>query len=325
MMVVILLQKMIHDKKVSRSEKQRQQFKRWLKEALLNEQLWKNEKKSPFSYPKKLVVSCLEDFDRLFSDKNWIALKQHLVENQLLPWARKKSSDPRWEHRNLAVRLFLLFPLQQDIPYLTLLLHDPNFYIRMIGCEAMGRLTMIETVPLLIKQMAKEEPTARFMFRHVLNQMPSEFLPAILSLFDEAANEQIQICCLDLLTHRFYGNFYSFLETHLQDPRPIIRSMIAALLANVQSKEAIQDLIELLHDSDPIVRKAAAISLGKIHHEDGFIPLSEALNDENGEVRIEAAFALFNYGKKGVDLLERQDSDLNPNAHEVARCVLTLP
>lgn len=271
------------------------------------------------------LLDILETFNDNFTDTTWIELRDRITEQRYLPWARKHYLDKKWKTRNLVSQIFLLNPKEEDLPMMEYLLNDKAYSIRMIITEAIGNMQLTCTIPLLLQKMSQEVDTARFIYRHTLLKMPHEFFPVLLQTFEQTPDDAIKICCLDIMSHQYYGNIHPFLKKHLSSENETIRAMIAKILHMIQTSDARDDLVILLDDSSPRVRVAATEALGDITDKSSFEKISQMLYDPDYDVRVQAALALLKYGQEGVRFLELQDADLVPKAHEVARYVLTLP
>lgn len=195
----------------------------------------------------------------------------------------------------------------------------------MVAVEALGRLKTSAVVPIILQYMAKEPPKARFIYRYALNLLPFELFDIVVDVYKKSKSLAVRLCCLDVLSHGFHHDIYPIVHQSLHSKYPQIRYMVAKILANLRSDKALQDLISLLKDPTAKVRAMAVESLGDFHHEKAFEKVGEMIHDKVYDVRLKAAFAMLKYGKRGIQFLELQDSDLYPKAHEVARFVLTLP
>ncbi|MCH9609227.1 MAG: hypothetical protein S4CHLAM45_04540 [Chlamydiales bacterium] len=322
---IIIFYKISNDRKEKRFEYVEQELENIFRKVVT--------KQAPFSsieWPKELLeftplLTALEKYNSKYQDEQWNSMKQELTTKYLLPWARKHTHSKRWEKRDFAARIYLLNPLIEDLPNLISLLEDKHFSIRMLAAETIGMIKDFKIIPILLNQMAKELPTARFIYRYALLNLPIEMIDWVIKTFEKTEEDETKICCLDIMSHKFYGNVHPFLKKHLQSENPTIRKMIATILHLIHTDEARDDLLIFLDDHEPTVRIEAAKALGELKDEKAFDKLVKMLEDDEYEVRINAAFALLAYEKKGLHVLQRQDADLAPRAHEVARFILTLP
>ncbi|MCP5469147.1 MAG: HEAT repeat domain-containing protein [Chlamydiales bacterium] len=324
LLVSLILGKIVYEIKQRRVRREEKLFKEILF-ALMTQQ----KTLQGFEWKKKLIsrdvmLRILENYHANFQDKNWEKVETHLTEAYLLPWARANLLRRRWIHRNHVARIFLLHTEEKDRKNIEGLLEDKSYYVRMIAAEALGEIKVAASIPPLLKRMAREAPRARFIYRHVLLKMPLEEAKEILKVYEEAKeDEMLRLCCLDVLSYKYYGNIHATIRKDLSSPNTEIRLFVCRILGNLASPMTVEDLVVLLHDEESRVRESALKALGEIRSNESFSALLPLLQDPEFEVRLAAAKAIFSFGKKGRTILEQQDWDLNPDAYEVARYVLT--
>lgn len=275
------------------------------------------------NFSKEVLLRVLENFHANFNDQHWKKIETFLAETFLLPWARKSLRKKRWIYRNRVARIFLLHTEERDLKNIEHLLEDKNFYIRMLAVEALGQLRSPAIVRPLLKKMAKEPVGCRFIYRYVLLAIPSEFIDKLLNLYKEAQEEALRLCCLDVLSYRFFGDVHTLVRRDLFSQNNEIRLLVTKILGNIGSEPVLADLLSMLEDPDPRIREEALRALGEMHSEKSFAKLIHMLHDPAYEVRLQAAQSIFKFGKKGREVLEQQDWDIDPLAFEVARYVLT--
>ena len=273
--------------------------------------------------PRPMLLTLLEDYHANFQDEYWDKTENFLTEKYLLPWARLNTHRKRWIHRNHVARIFLLHPEEQDKEHILHLLEDKSFFIRMVAAEALGELKIKATIEPLLFRMSREPKSCRFIYRHVLLKMRLEDSDEILRIYHEAEDEQLCLCCLDILSYRYFGNIYKDIKQDMTSQNSSIRLRIAKILANIATEEATEDLTKLLNDSEPRIRQEALRGLGVIQSKKSFAKVVPMIHDPVYEVRLQAAKTLIHFKKEGRRVLEQQDWDIDPLAYEVARYVLT--
>jgi len=324
LLLIILAEACIY-KSTKRLQEHVLKWKLYLRQQLIEPSICHDVQRVRLKTNRHALLIALEDFDATFSDHAWTTIKHSLMTSYLLPWARCHVISLSWESRHIAARIFLRLPLSTDLPWMYKLLNDRDFYIRMIICEAIGKLQLPETMELLIEKMSQETILARFIYRYVIHQASESCLKMIVHLAEKTTSEEILLCCLDVLTHRFSASTFPFIHQQLCHPSLEIRQHIARMLRLIPSEEALLDLMILSSDTEAQVRQSALHSLRAWKDPRVLSILEHGLQDPEYLVRLEAATTLKNYGKEGERILELQDSDLHPLAHDIARFVLTAP
>ncbi|MFN0065978.1 MAG: HEAT repeat domain-containing protein, partial [Chlamydiales bacterium] len=254
---------------------------------------------------------------------HWANIEKLFTKKFLLPWARKNAYKRAWIKRNRCIRIFLLHTEKPDRPLILEKLQDKDFFIRMIAVEAIGELRERDLIAILLKRMAQEPPSCRYIYRNVLLGISFADSDEIKRVYQETNDEQLRLCCLDIFSYKFYGNIHNLLRKDLFSSNVEIRGKVIRILCNIASEEAVDDLMGQLQEEQPLFRTEAIKALGTIRNEKAFDKLIPMLHDQNYAVRLAAAQALLQYKQKGRQVLERQDWDLDPLAYEIARYVLT--
>ena len=324
MFVMLVLGKCLYEAKQVRARKiearlQNNIFLLMTRQKTIEEIDWGKE-----VIPRDTLLNLLENYHANFQDENWEKVEGFLTHKYLLPWARANVHKKRWIHRNHVARIFLLQTEEQDYVHILELLYDKSFFIRMVAAEAIGELKMAESIEPLLRRMAKEPRSCRFIYRYVLLKIQFEHVDAIIRVYKEATDdEQLRLCCLDILSYRYFGNLYTLIQKDLNSDNPSIRVRVVKILANTATEEANEKLTEYLGDPEPRIRQEALKGLGTIKSEKTFAKVVPLIHDPVYEVRLEAAKTLALFKKKGRTILEQQDWDIDPLAYEVARFVLT--
>lgn len=294
-------------------------IKNFLKEQIPLKEILELKITHPF-----LLLELLEDYDRRLNDGLWLELKNALCKRSLIPIARQYYQSKTWIKRSLSARIFLLAKESSESVRIIYLLEDTDYFIRYLAATALGELRNPLAIEPLIQAMAKETEECRFIYRSALAQMPLEGASTLLSLYMLSQDIEQRLCCLDALMYRFYGDIYPSLRRDLFIQNVEIRKRIAYMLGNHWTKESLKDLHSLMGDSNAQVRLQAVKGASKRLDPESFSPLCNALRDRDRSVSLEAAKGLFLWGERGIAILQRQDSDLFPHAHQAARQVLTL-
>ena len=274
--------------------------------------------------PRAILLTILETYHSNFHDEKWDEVEDFLTSRYLLPWARTHTHKKRWIMRNQVARTFLLRPEKADFESILQLLNDKSFFIRMVAAEALGELRTKEAIEPLLRRMSKEPGSCRFIYRFVLLKTSAEQSDEIIRIYSEASDdEQLRLCCLDILSYRYYGNIFELIAKDFDSSNSSIRWRIIKILGCIATEQSTEKLVYYLADADPRNRQEALKALGVIQSQKTFAKVTPLIHDPIYEVRLEAAQTIAQFKKIGREFLERQDWDIDPLAHEVARFVLT--
>src|SRR5688572_1236514 len=171
----------------------------------------------------------------------------------------------KWADRSAAARALGKLGVVEAIPLLVEAMRDPQEDARSVkqaAARALGELRAPEAIPLLMKELEKRDEWASPRLADVLVSFGEEAIPRLLEALAD--------------------------ESH-----PNARAWAAQVLGKIQSARAVSPLLLRLHDRSDQVRMAVAEALGSLADKRAINDLVQvALRDPVGNVRAEAARAL---------------------------------
>lgn len=196
--------------------------------------------------------------------------------------------------RSLAIQLSGTYgdaPLQDELA--RLLKTEKVWYVRLEVIKAIGLLRMQDMRSDLKEIIGNPKTLAEEKVAAILS---------LLTMYDSIENEE--------------------LKNLVKSNRAGLRQLACEVVAHLELKESIGEILSLLKDSSPDVRMSAlnAVGLLRVGVYPKIVPL---LNDPAPEVAITAAWAAMLAGeKKGEEVLEKWMTDKNPDLRRLASAAL---
>lgn len=279
----------------------------------------------PFPFFSKVLLHTLENFRQRVASAQWNEYCSALVQNYLHPLACRWARSFLWIRRNQAMRIFLLDPQEEDAPYCLLLLQDSSFYIRALAASWMVEIGTRPFLAAFLEQMRKEDELSHYAYRQAVEEASLSVFQEFLSLYQETEDMQIKAFILKVISGRISTDHMPLIEEGLSSQNADLRLAALQLLIHHYGPKICSFLRKLVKDDDSRVRALAVAKLGTEKKEEDLPVLEDKLKDPSYQVRLAAAKGLKRWGRQGTEILERQDSDLSPLAHEIARYALTMP
>lgn len=271
------------------------------------------------------ILFVLEAFDRRIADDFWQTIKDSILQNHLLPKAKKMIHSFSWIQRNLAIRCIALNPKLAGEQIIIPFLSDPKYIIRSTAASCAVQIGTEKLIHLVLEKTCQETPLARYPFRDALIQGG----PAIFSIIKEIAaketNPKIRALILDVLSTKVQPDLMPLIIKEIRSKDHESKLAAIKILANFPRDDAANELMYSLNDENSDVRAEASKSLGNISAKQSIPNLSKLLIDPEWWVRLQAALALKKLGSEGKNVLLQQDPDINLQAYDVAHYVLKLP
>ncbi len=268
------------------------------------------------------LLATVEAFDRRISEAEWTELKNKIVTVYLLPTARKKATSSSWFKRNFAARCFALTPLKEDESLIFKLISDPVFLVRSVAAIAILNLENKEGIFKIIKQMSCEKGYARYYYRDLLLQGPTNITNFVKEIAESETDPAIHLACLELLTDKSIVIIPHYIKDDLESTNDSIRLQAAKIVARNPQKDTVSILTKCLGDSNSEIRAEATRGFHYFPTNEVFETLQQILSDPVWVVRLQAAKTLKKMGQKGLNILKNQDSLVNKIAYDVAQTVL---
>jgi len=195
------------------------------------------------------------------------------------------------------------------------LLGDKFWQVKVRAIQALGRLGVKESLPLLMRLLGATEVTVRKRILDVLGEVKDENAPEL----DKTSAEPPPVLKAAALAITLLDEevVVKPLLSALASANQNIRLAALAGLGNIRAQTAVEALIKALSDEDAKIRGAAAAALGKIKAESAVAELIRLAGDENWMVRREALIALNHI--KAEAAFEALASHLNDPRPEVRR------
>lgn len=322
LLIAIVLRRFIVTYKGQREKIERQKLSKFLIESVkTNSPLDPNLDLSKLASPH-ILLDILEHFNRSFKSENWQKLKENIAERYLLPHARKMTTSSSWQKRHFAARGFAFSPLQVDQGNILALLDDSVFLVSITAASAVMQLAIKDGVIKLIHQMSREHGYAYYSHRDLLLQGRRDILEWIEELARNEKDSAIHLVCLDLLSAKTLMIDPLILQKDINSLNPKIRLAALKVFAHNPQKNSLEVLSKYLEDPDEEMRTQAVYGLQYFASKENLEKLNKALCDKSWEVRLQAAESLKKMGRLGIDILHRQDSNINKDAYDVANYAL---
>ncbi len=191
---------------------------------------------------------------------------------------RHAITDPDEEVRRLAIRnLWECEDPKLVPPLLDTLRSDPSLRVRAEAAIALGRFLLLGELEKIPPQLLAE---IEELFLEVIAEDPdsSLFCPCVEALGYSSRQEVIEIIerayassddsrkrsALLAMGRSYNRRWVDTILREMQSPSPILRSEAARAAGELEMREAVPTLLELLDDVHELVRRAAVWSLGQI-------------------------------------------------------------
>lgn len=323
--LAIIIIKLITKWSMNRRKLIQEQISSIIQTALLNEQPLES-----IIIPDKFcqfrnLVEVLEKFDQRFNDKRWTDIKEFIVSTYLGSKIENYTSSFSWFKRQLAARACLLCPHKAEENILKKLLDDSRYLVRVTAAVCITQTDYRHLFYEVLQKMSHETALSQFPYRDALMQINQEKYQWLELLLKEETDPAIVAICLDILTTRYTRNMLDIVKPFVNVENRVCRTLAIKALGNIPSSESIQLLKSHLIDSDWEIRAECLIGLQKLYAIQTIPEIRYLLNDPVWWVRLQAALALKNFGKQGIDVLNSQEVNQEPLAHEIAQYTLALP
>ncbi|MDX2078615.1 MAG: HEAT repeat domain-containing protein [bacterium] len=201
-------------------------------------------------------------------------------------------------------------------------LQDKNQDIRRKSAETLGKIGSIEAIPSLIKALDDEDNHFSGRICQILETFGTPAIPPLVIAFQDKTNsEQVRQLIATILGNIRSSEAVPVLIQFLPDDSYIVRLKIISALGDIGSSEAVPSLIDCIQDVKENIRRRATQSLGKIGSIIAIPSLILALHhDESYHVRESAALALGYIGSP--ESLPNLIKSLNDKVSSVQECAI---
>ncbi len=251
------------------------------------------------------------------------AARQLIVQDILLPRA-KKIAKSRWPARRaLALSCFRLHPRVEEEKIVLELMKDPVPVIRVGATRVALKIGTTESVNAILDFLILQKRYVRNLLRVSVREASEDFVEKIRTRLRSEQSKRVARICLDLISSRLKdeldGEWVSALAT--SDDRNLRISALRAL-SRSGCTGAYPALSHAITDPEWEVRAAACRLMGEHQFVQGLSSLVTAAHDKHWWVRRNSAFALARMGIAGEHALQELLKDSDKFSSEIARSAI---
>ena len=260
------------------------------------------EKNTTFFLDKKLpyehIIQVIEDYNHRLIGEDWVVLKQSIIDNYLLQYARKKTNSMFWLQRNLAARVFLLYQKKSEESSILNLMQDSSFLVSCIASKAAIAIESIQGLDILLDKMSKSVGYSYYFYLDVLSKASVDLLKKMSLLAQEKSIYQKII--LDVFALQTVPISLPFLqECLISSDKELQYKAIQVLIKNPQADKQ-NLLIDILNNKEKEFQIVAAKELQNYPTEETRQALVKKLQDSHWSVKINVATTLKNLGNSDL-------------------------
>lgn len=277
------------------------------------------------SSSKEALLMVLEECQKNFRGESCRALKYFLCSKHLDSYKKKYSKNKSWAKRTFVARCVRLHPELSDQDVIIEMLRDRSFFVRSLACEAAVKLKSDRAILAVLNAMQREKRSSLYMYRSIFNtESSSNILENILKIYNSLGyNDLLRRESLELLITFPFVGLPETIVVDLKSHNAGTREAAFRLLEKNGSDKDFNWFKEASTDVSWVVRRSVERGLGRLLSKEKYEILSTLLQDCVWDVRVESAQSLFYSGNEGIEILKKQDKDLNPVGYDVSRYVLT--
>lgn len=269
-----------------------------------------------------IMIPLIKKYDDVIPQGDWKKVRIVLINEIILPFARKLVASKQWVNRYLASQAFQLTLQPDDQPFVEQLLNDT---IPLIALNAV-KIVLEQPSQILINRVIIIFSKNR-RFQNALFSQSIQVKPHAAALITVCLNNSIdiyeKILCYRMLSEQ--SHYDQNIKTIQEDLNATnIDLQIAALtyVAYTDPKRAKLLLSQKLQNPHWEIRTIAAKLVGQIRDISSLTQLARCLHDSQWWVRINAAEALAQLGPPGIEILKQQTPEVDQYAYDTAKRVL---
>ena len=210
-----------------------------------------------------------------------------------------------WKRSEAALRLGQMRS-SEATPFLIQSLSDPDPDIPQKAVQALGRIHDPKAIRALVEQIPQsttaEPKISRELLKASLIAQGEKVIPMLLPLLVDP-HDEVRILVAEILAESSSVNAVASLIKGLNDAHPEVRARAACALGRIRHPLAVKPLISMLLDPFWYVRLQSAQSLGKIGSPRAVFGLCNCLGDSHWQVRAAAARSLMEIGPIATEAL----------------------
>jgi len=227
--------------------------------------------------------------------------------------------SPDWTERDLAVMRLGRYALEETVPDLVKKLRDSYIQVRYTAARSLGLIGTPEAEDALIDILDRPDLIDAPRILEIVQTMPNHGLrPLRRMLSSENHPLEAKLLAIDLVGDlRVYALIEELLTILNSSSKEKVLRAIKAL-GKIASPKSINALLTMVNNRPWEIRAQAIKALGLLQVDESVPILRLALSDESYWVRKNAAEALVNFGKTGIEVLDKAQLDGDTFARDTA-------
>lgn len=265
-------------------------------------------KEIPYHRHVDVIIDIFLNFDEIYKDsERWNNLKNILMRDQILPYARKLIDKKDWYPRYLLVQCFRYYIDTRDEDLVIKLVNDPVPVVSINAIPIGITFGTQSVLKAIIYRLKKESHSLQILhtssldsslaFREVIKQ----------ELLINTDPETKQICYNILTAMGTNQDIFEFAKKDVASEQLELKIAAIPVLFAADNENALPILFMLLQDKNWQVRNTIVKTIGSSNLSGVTDHLAIALNDESWWVRINAAKSLARLGDEGLSILKRHE------------------
>lgn len=270
-----------------------------------------NDKSLPNDWrqARTLFPAFLKYDSQFTKNKTWTDNRMNILNQTLLPIARKTSVSKSWIKRFFALETFTLAPNKQDEAAIVKLTKDKIPLVFLHSIPAAIKVESATGINNIITRLAKYSWMPQLLYLESFRNASQGVRHIVEQRLQIAKEPKVRAVCYKILAELPPG-------TLKVDPADLksadFELRLAALkyMTYVEKDKAITQLIEALKDPHWEIRLAAVHRLGYLKADAAIDAIANTLNDPDWSVKISAAETLKSFGAKGNAVLRAKSPEL---------------
>lgn len=271
-----------------------------------------------------ILLPIIRTLDKEVDNDKWANIRIVYLQSIILPLAKTGAVSNDWELRCLAAESFALYSTESEESYIIKLVTDEVALIRYSALAAAILLGSEAAINLIIMQMIEETWMTQSIYLSKFDKASVSTRIYVENCLKNSSNLKIRAACYHILVK--YPPHKAGWDLNPDIYSKSMNVKIAALkfISYTDRDAAIPKLLDMLEDTQWQVRTVAIHCLSNLKVDEAMTQISFSLKDTNKWVGLAAAEALYDFGEKGVQILESQNIVFNRAAYNVANHVLNV-
>lgn len=269
-------------------------------------QVKRRYKKIQFLFP----IFCKLDEEHR-NNPNWLSLRGELINQLLLPLARKRARSRRWLLRLYAADIFKIVYELKDEPLLLRLLRDRIPLVYLHSIETAVKNESEAGINAIITRMAKMSWITQTMYLAPFEKATPIIREYVIKRLNVANEESVRAECYKILMKFNKQQPINWdIQADLKSTNYELRLSALKFYIYVEGDKAVPIMITMLKDPHYEIKIVALQGLVKFKVKEALGPISLCLSDLDWRVKMNAAHALKSFGSEGNNLLKNKSPEL---------------